>query len=80
MKKVKESQELINSRLGESQSFYIKARDVSKCGPTKSCPGCSFVFGEISTQIGIDKKKIYVQDAKCTRWSVNREKSNHQDW
>ena len=34
VEKVKESEELIDSRLGQSQSFYIKARDVSKYGPT----------------------------------------------
>ena len=55
VKKVKESQELINSRLGESRSFYIKARDVSKYGWTKSCPGCRFVLGEISMQSGHTK-------------------------
>ena len=82
VKKVKESQELINSRLGESRSFYIKARDVSKYGPTKSCPGCRFVLGEISTQSGHTKMckkrimKLMEDDSddinRVTQWYVNK--------
>ena len=82
VKKVKESQELINSRFGESRSFYIKARDVSKYGPTKSCPGCRFVLGEISTHSGHTKMckkrimKLMEDDTddinRVTQWYVNK--------
>ena len=82
MKKAKESQELINSRLGESRSFYIKARDVSKYGPTKSCLGCRFVLGEIATQSGHTKAckgrimKLMEDDRDDTnrvkQWYINK--------
>ena len=53
---VKKSQDIIFSRVGQSYSFYIKARDVLKYSPSKGCPGCKFVTGEVTTQCGHTKE------------------------
>ena len=52
---VTKQQEIINDRIGDTYSFYIKARDINKYGSTPRCPGCRFILGELAVQCGHNK-------------------------
>lgn len=47
-----DAQNIIQNRMGQSYSFYMKARDVVKYLATPGCPGCKFATGVVNTQRG----------------------------
>ena len=56
VEQIAKKQNVIFSRVGQSYSFTIKARDVLKYDPHPGCPGCKFVMGEVTTQTGHSKE------------------------
>ncbi len=49
-------QAVTRSRVGESCSFYIKARDVAKYGTHAGCLGRRLLLGEVATQCGHNRE------------------------
>ncbi len=68
-----QQEEVIYRRVGESYSFYIKARDVAKYGAHPGCPECRFVLGEVAPQCGHNKE---CKSSKMTSMEADKDDKN----
>lgn len=65
------AQELTERRACQPYNFYIRVRDISKCGPTPGCAACRCAMGGVTTQCG--------PTPTCKGQIVNKIKAGKED-